>query len=108
MTRRSAFFYFLYRCESCSAEFCFLQSQLLALLGPVEPSGDRSQNDPHPEVEFFACRANNLTDPDPEETSHSNMEKRGTILNIILSEQTYGIKRFPTTLRLKSVSKTYV
>ena len=36
-----------------------------------EPSGDRSQNDPHPEVEFSACRASNLTDSDPDETSHS-------------------------------------
>ena len=37
-----------------------------------EPSGDRSQNDPHPEVGFSACRASNLTDSDPEETSHRN------------------------------------
>ena len=36
-----------------------------------EPSGDRSQNDPHPEVEFSACRASNLTDSDRDETSHS-------------------------------------
>ena len=35
-----------------------------------EPSRDRSQNDPHPEVEFSACRARNLTDSDPDETSH--------------------------------------
>ena len=35
-----------------------------------EPSGYRSQNDPHPEVEFSACRASNLTDSDPDETSH--------------------------------------
>ena len=34
------------------------------------PNGDRSQNDPHPEVEFSACRASNLTDSDPDETSH--------------------------------------
>ena len=27
-----------------------------------EPSGDRSQNYPHPEVEFSGCRASNLTD----------------------------------------------
>ena len=39
-----------------------------------EPSGDRSQNDPHPEVEFTACRASNLTDSDPDETSHINNE----------------------------------
>ena len=37
-----------------------------------EPSGDHSQNDPHPKVEFFACRASNLTDSDPDETSHSH------------------------------------
>ena len=36
-----------------------------------EPSGDRSQNDPHPEVEFSACRASNLTDSDPDQTSHN-------------------------------------
>ena len=35
-----------------------------------EPSGDRSQNDPHPEVEFTARRVSNLTDSDPDETSH--------------------------------------
>ena len=35
-----------------------------------ELSGDRSQNDPHPEMEFSACRASNLTDSDPDETSH--------------------------------------
>ena len=36
-----------------------------------EPSGDRSQNDPHPEMVFSACRASNLTDSDPDETSHN-------------------------------------
>ena len=35
-----------------------------------EPSGDRSQKDPHPEMEFSACHASNLTDSDPDETSH--------------------------------------
>ena len=35
-----------------------------------ESSGDRSQNDPHPEVEFSACRASNLADSDPDRTSH--------------------------------------
>ena len=34
-----------------------------------EPTGDRSQSDPHPEVEFFTRRTNNLTDSNPEETS---------------------------------------
>ena len=29
-----------------------------------EPSGDRSQNDPHPEVEFSACQTSNLTGRD--------------------------------------------
>ena len=37
-----------------------------------EPSGDRSQNDPHPEVEFSACLASNLIDSDPDQTSHNN------------------------------------
>ena len=36
-----------------------------------EPSGDRSQNDTHPEVEFSARRASNVTDSDPDETSHN-------------------------------------
>ena len=38
-----------------------------------EPAGDRSLNDHHPEVEFSACRISNLTDSDPEETSHRNL-----------------------------------
>ena len=36
-----------------------------------EPNGDRSQNDPHPEVEFSAFCASNLTDSEPDETSHN-------------------------------------
>ena len=40
-----------------------------------EPTGDRSQNDPHPEVEFSACRASNLTDSDPKETSHNHPQQ---------------------------------
>ena len=45
-----------------------------------EPSGDRSQNDTHPEVEFFVCSASNLTDSDPDETFHSKkLEMRGII-----------------------------
>ena len=58
-----------------------LNPQIRAFIGTVlgtvqnadvenqEPNGDRSQNDPHPEVEFSACRASNLTDSDPDETS---------------------------------------
>ena len=38
-----------------------------------EPSGDRSQSDPHLEVEFPVCRASNLTDSDPEKISHGNI-----------------------------------
>ena len=38
-----------------------------------EPSGDRCQSDPHPEMEFSACRASNLTDSDPDETSHRDL-----------------------------------
>ena len=37
-----------------------------------ESSGDRSQNNPHPEVEFSACCASNLTGSDPDETSHKS------------------------------------
>ena len=59
-----------------------LDPQIRTLYGPAlgtfrntevenrEPSGDRSQNDPHPEVEFSVCRASNLTDSDADETSH--------------------------------------
>ena len=35
-----------------------------------ESSWHRSQIDPHPEVEFSACRASHLTDSDPDETSN--------------------------------------
>ena len=35
-----------------------------------QPSRDRSQNDPYPEVEFCDCRFNNLIDSDPYDTSH--------------------------------------
>ena len=35
-----------------------------------EPSGHRSHNDPHPEVEFSACRASNLSVSEPDETYH--------------------------------------
>ena len=41
-----------------------------------EPSGDRSQNDPHPEMELSACRASNLTDSDPDETCHRKQDTR--------------------------------
>ena len=34
-----------------------------------EPTGDRSQSDPHPEVEFSARGTSYSTDSDPEETS---------------------------------------
>ena len=37
-----------------------------------EPTGDRSLNDPYPEVEISACRTSNITDSDPEETSHKH------------------------------------
>ena len=39
-------------------------------VGNQEPNGDRSQNDPHPEFEFSACRGSNLADSDPDESSH--------------------------------------
>ena len=40
-----------------------------------EPSGDRSQIDTHPEVEFSACRIGNLADSDPDETAHTSREE---------------------------------
>ena len=36
-----------------------------------EPAGDRSLNDPYPEVGVSACNASNLTESDQEETHHS-------------------------------------
>ena len=36
-----------------------------------EPIENRSLDDPHPEVEFSACCASNLTDSDTDETSHT-------------------------------------
>ena len=35
-----------------------------------KPSRDRSQTDLYPELEFFACRASNLTNSDSNTTSH--------------------------------------
>ena len=36
-----------------------------------EPTRDRSQNDPYPEVELSTCRTSNSADSDQEETSHT-------------------------------------
>ena len=36
-----------------------------------EPTGDRSQSDPYPEVEFSARRTSNRVDSDSGETSHN-------------------------------------
>ena len=59
----------------------FLNPQVRTLSGTIlgtspnydvetrEPTGDRSQNDCYPEVEFSACRTSNSIDSDPEETS---------------------------------------
>ena len=61
----------------------FLSPQIRILSGTVpgtfrntdvknqEPSGYHSQNDPYPELEFFACCTSNLIDPHPQEASHS-------------------------------------
>ena len=40
-----------------------------------EPTGDRSLNDPYPEVDFSVRPARNSADSDREESSHSNMVK---------------------------------
>ena len=50
-----------------------------------EPSRDRSQNDPHPEVEFSAFCISNLTDSDPGETSNFCLR----IYNEVLGEMKY-------------------
>ena len=36
-----------------------------------EPTGDRSQDDPHPEVESSVHQSRNSIDSDPEEASHT-------------------------------------
>ena len=36
-----------------------------------KPTGDRSLDNPCPEVVFFACQASNLNDSEEEETHHS-------------------------------------
>ena len=38
-------------------------------VGNWEPTGDRSQNDPHPEVELAVRQASNSADSDQEDTS---------------------------------------
>ena len=43
-----------------------------------EPTGNRSLNDPYPKVEFSDCRTSNLTDSDPEETSHRGVNRKFT------------------------------
>ena len=45
-----------------------------------EPSGDRSQNDPHPEVEFSAWQACNSTESDQDETSRNREMLQNCIL----------------------------
>ena len=77
------------RTESCilealsNLEEFFLKPQIRTLTGTVpgalrnsvienqEPSGDRSQNDPHPEMKFSAGCISNFIASDPKETSHS-------------------------------------
>ena len=61
-----------------------------------EPSENRSQNDPHPEVEFSACRACNLTDSDPDETFHT-IRLGWRCINAYFNDLQYKI---PTNCRL--------
>ena len=63
-----------------------------------EPSGYRSQNDPHPEVELSVCRASSLTDSDPDETSHTSMNV--SIDHILESHR--SIKPFSFSLRMNT------
>ena len=51
-----------------------------------EPSG--SQNDPHPEVEFSACRVSNLTDSDLDNTSHSSVTLMNRLEVILFDKRT--------------------
>ena len=39
-----------------------------------EPTGDRSLNNPCPEVVFSACHTSNLNDSEQEETHHSSSQ----------------------------------
>ena len=77
-----------------------------------EANGDRSQNDPHPEMEFSACRVSNLTDLDPDETSHTNpfFPERASYMHSRRNLRTYNRIYFcrkrlrsqlPETVRLK-------
>ena len=63
-----------------------------------EPTGDRSQSDPHPEVEFSDCPSGNSIDSNPEETSYthcflspSGNRKRRTVLSY---EESHTVKIF--------------
>ena len=58
-----------------------------------EPSGDPSQKDPYPEVEFSACRASNLSDSDLDETSHSHSVLSFLSLKRYISEISESIGR---------------
>ena len=49
-----------------------------------EPTGDRSQSYPHPEMEFSTCRTSNSIDSDSEETSRSVLH--------VLSERLTGVE----------------
>ena len=44
-----------------------------------EPTGDRSLNDPYPEVDFPACRTSNLSESDPEKTFHTNIHDNSIV-----------------------------
>ena len=55
-----------------------------------EPSGDRSQNDPHPEVEFSACHASSLSDSNTDETSHGKTSENQCMRSISCLTQRFA------------------
>ena len=55
-----------------------------------KPGGDRPQNDPHPEVDFSACRDSNITDSDPDETSRTSVFHRIIFCNGVSSFSVYS------------------
>ena len=62
-----------------------------------EPSGDRSQNDPHLEVEFSAYLSSNLNDSDPDETSHRTIRAKSSSSLVTFPR---GFCDFTTSARL--------
>ena len=62
-----------------------------------EPRRDLSQNDPHPEVEISACCASNVTDSDPQQTSHRFFISDFYNCKIVLNVNFWRLRRMSVT-----------